>query len=577
MEIGSLTRRLTSGIPPIPRNRSVVACTATLMVVLLLVDARYGYGQAEAEPSTESRNQSSAETDAPDSSPGDSADADDDSGEDKGRPTPSPDKLLDEASAITDQVARIRGLPPRGPVEKGVKTREELRKILVEKLAEEQSKRQMRQEAAVYRKLGLLPEKFDYREAILDVLTEQIAGFYDQKTGELNIMVGIPLDLQRPAMAHEIFHAVQDQHFNLTRMLKPFDSREHGDFQLARSALVEGDATVLMIDFSLYENGTLPEGQTRSIVDIPMMANMLKQLDYDKLGAMESLGGEAGMEQLTGKKTDNQKDDAQEEAAQGQMFNSALSDAPAIIRRSLIFPYLAGMRFVIAMRADRSWEEFNKVYDYPPVSTEQVLHPDRYASRDEPVILEYDPGEAVPSHDKIYDTVMGEFQTRLFLEHHLEDREDAETDITPTEASSGWDGDRLLAYRRENGDPIVVHLSVWDTRRDAREYYDALDAVTAVRFPEASARTASGKYGSSVCYRHGGETDGERVYLERWGDAVLHVEGAPSALDEGNETDPTAYQMRQRVWETLDRRPFRDVYEERMAEQKEIAPEDSND
>jgi hypothetical protein len=557
-------------------------CAATLMGGLLLADAPDAYGQAGADPPTESPDKQTPETDAPDSSPDNNDEAGGDSSQDEGRPTPSADKLLDEASAITDQVARIRGLPPRGPIDKGVKTREELRKILVEKLAEEQSKRQMRQEAAVYRKLGLLPEEFDYREAILDVLTEQIAGFYDQKTGELNIMVGIPLDLQRPAMAHEIFHAVQDQHFDLTRMLKPFDSREHGDFQLARSALVEGDATVLMIDFSLYENGTLPEGQTRSIVDIPMMANMLKQLDYDKLGAMESLGGEAGMEQLTGQKgdgrnEDDQKDDDQKKDAQSQMFNSALSDSPAIIRRSLIFPYLAGMRFVIAMRADRSWQEFNKVYNYPPVSTEQILHPDRYASRDEPVILEYDPSEAVPSHDEIYDTVMGEFQMRLFLEHHLENREAPETDITPTEASSGWDGDRLLAYRKENGDPIVVHLSVWDTRRDAREYYNALDAITAGRFPEASVRTASGKYGSSVCYRHGGQQDGERVYLERWGDAVLHVEGAPSFLDEGNETDPTAYQIRHRVWETLDRRPFRDVYEERMAEHEENAPEHADD
>jgi hypothetical protein len=65
------------------------------------------------------------------------------------------------------------------------------------------------------------------------------------------------------------------------------------------------------------------------------------------------------------------------------------------------------------------------------------------------------------------------------------------------------------------------------------------------------------------------------VYLERWGDAVLHVEGAPSSLDEGSETDPTAYQIRHRVWETLDRRPFREVYQERMAEQEENAPENS--
>ncbi len=486
----------------------------------------------------------------------------------KGRPTPSAEKLLDEASEITDQVARIRGLSPRRDVDKGVKTREQLRDVLVDKLAEEQSKQQMRQEEAVYRQLGLIPEQFDYREAMLDVLTEQIAGFYDQETGELNIMVGIPLDLQRPAMAHEIFHAIQDQHFDLTEMLKPFSGREHGDFQLARSALIEGDATVLMLDYSLYENGTLPEGQTRSIVDIPMMANMLRQLDYDKLGAMEQLGGGGGMGALSGSQNDRQEN----EASPSDLFDSALSDAPSIIRRSLIFPYLAGMRFVIAMRSNQSWEDFNGVYDRPPVSTEQILHPTRYANRDEPVVLEFDPGRVLPAHDQIYDSVLGEFQMRLFLEHHLDDEEGIETDLGAEDATTGWDGDRLFAYQQKEGEPpLLVHLSIWDSRRDARQYYTVLDAVTGKRFPEASTRTASGKFGSSTCYRRGGdeEESGERIYLERWGDAVLHIEGSPSQLDEeGDETDPTTYQIRERVWETLDRRPFREVYEERMAEQE---------
>ena len=485
-------------------------------------------------------------------------------GEEKsGKPAPSARKLLEEAGAIADRVAQIRGLSKNHPIDKGVKTREQLRDILVEKLAEEQSEEEMRQEAAVFKRLGLIPPDLDYRKMILDVLTEQIAGFYDQKNGSLNIMQGIPLDLQRPAMAHEIFHAIQDQHFDLTQMLEPFSSRENGDFQLARSALVEGDATVLMIDFSLYERGTLPRDQIRSIVDIPMMANMLKQLDFDQLGALEKLSGQ---------KESEEKEPTPESAdTPTELFDSALSKAPTIVRRVLIFPYLAGMRFVIALRSGRTWNEFDEIYEKPPVSTEQILHPERYAKNDEPVMLFFDPSSVLEDYDKIYETVLGEFQMKLFLEHHL--KSDAGSDrkrsIDVEQAATGWDGDRLMAFRQGDRSPLLIHLSVWDSQRDATEYYNALVEASQRRFPEASTRTASGKHGASNCLRAKSGDGAERIYVERWGDAVLHIEGAPSKLNaEGNETNPTTYMVRERTWKTLDRRAFREVYRERMAEKE---------
>jgi len=551
-----------------PRRFAVVAAMAALAAVLSVPSASLR---------AESPDESTTDSDSPDredDSPAETTDRDVEP-PDGSEASPSAETLLEEASEIVAKVARVRGLDPTARIEKGVKTREELRDILVEKLAEEQSKQEMRQEAAVFRKLGLIPEDFAYREVILDVLTEQIAGFYDQQSGALNIMVGIPLDLQRPAMAHEIFHAIQDQHFNLTRMLEPFSSREHGDFQLARSALVEGDATVLMIDFSLYENDTLPRDDIRSIVDIPMMADMLERLDYDQLGALESLDGQ-GQNQ----KKDKPSPDRSEQSPDGpqtsvnsatDLFDSALSDAPAIIRRTLIFPYLAGMRFVIALRSGRTWKEFNEVYDRPPVSTEQILHPQRYADRDEPVVLSYAVDGAVPNGETIYDTVLGEFQMRLFLEHHLEGNQETGSEIDVPDAARGWDGDRLLALRQNDDQPpLLAHVSVWDSRRDAREYFEALTAVAERRFPDASTRTASGKYGESVCYRSAGEDRPERIYVEQWGDAVLHLEGAPTSLDtDGAETDLTTYQLREQIWESLDRTPFRDVYRRRMQEKKE--------
>ena len=543
-------------------GRLLVPLIAVICTVLAAGDLDSPVGEARAGDPPDAETSSSADEHAePPESESEESDA-----EKSGKPSPSASKLLEEAGEIAERVARIRGLATRHPIEKGVKTREELRKILIEKLAEEQSKRQMSQEASVFQRLGLLPLDFDYRQVILDVLTEQIAGFYDQKSGSLNIMVGIPLDLQRPAMAHEIFHAIQDQHFDLTEMLEPFSSRENGDFQLARSALVEGDATVLMIDYSLYERDTLPREQIRSIVDIPMMANMLKQLDYEQLGALEKLSGGQKASEESGQAGGEEEAEAQMPT---ELYDSALSKAPKIIRRALIFPYLAGMRFVIAMRSGRSWEEFNDIYESPPVSTEQILHPKRYARSDEPVMLDYSPVAVLQGYERIYDTVLGEFQMRLFLEHHLEggSGEDASRAVDIERAAKGWDGDRLLAFRNDQGLPLVTHMSVWDSRQDATEYYNALVEVAGRRFPDSTRHTASGKHGSSTCFHHEDDDHEERIYLERWGDAVLHIEGVPSKVDDsGNETDPTTYMLREQIWKSLERRPFREVYREKMEE-----------
>ncbi len=458
-------------------------------------------------------------------------------------------ELLDTAVEIAEQVAEIRGLELKAPIKKGIKRRDELRDVLITKLAEEVSDDQIAAEGEVFARLGLIPEDLDYKKMLLDVLTEQIAGFYDQKTKELYVMQGIPLVLQRPAMAHELFHGIQDQHFDILSLQAPFSSTENGDFALARSALIEGDATVVMFDFSLYESGTLPQPGKTSVVDIPLVAGMLKRLNFDDLTAIESMmGGAPGM-------------------GSESVAESALGKAPAIFRELLMFPYFAGMRFIVMMRIQKSWDAIDAIYDNPPVSTEQILHPERYVAGDSPVFLRYAPQKDVLSDQwkSIYDTVMGEFQVHLYLKKHLAEVEGAD----PSSASMGWDGDRLLAWER-NDRVLLSHLSVWDSEEEASEYYDAVVQTFGVRFPTASVENAEGKYGESTCLLR--EKANERVYVERWGDLVLVIEGAPSRLDEqGRETDPTLFMMRDQAFSTLERVDY-DRYIE-QARSKNAPPE----
>ena len=109
--------------------------------------------------------------------------------------------------------------------------------------------------------MGLLPSDADYEKLLFDLLTEQVAGFYDPYTQTLYIADWLPLEMQRPALAHEIEHALQDQHFDLKQFSQPL--KEDGDRQLARAALVEGDGTALMLEFVASSHGPRPRPDAR--------------------------------------------------------------------------------------------------------------------------------------------------------------------------------------------------------------------------------------------------------------------------------------------------------------------------
>lgn len=474
---------------------------------------------------------------------------------------PPVDELMSQADAIASQITQIRGLPLKAPMNKGVRTRQELRQTLLTRIAQEYSDEDIAHEELVLKRLHLLPQELDYKQTLIDLLTEQIAGFYDQQTKELYIMQGLPAALQRPTMAHEIFHVLQDQHFDILAMQAMFKNKDNGDFHMARSAMLEGDATVLMLDFTLYEAGSLPQENIKSIVDNPLMNTALTQLSSSNLDALESFMG-AGP--------------GDKESAQ-----SAMSRAPRIIREQLIFPYLGGLRFVIQARQGRTWQEFDQLYSHAPVSTEQILHPERYFAHDEPTILEFD--AAPTGASKIYDNVFGEFQLGLALKVQLKEpllNKLPPSPVDPYEAAEGWGGDRMVAYKLPDGQVVLVHLSSWDTPKDATQYYKALKASVERRYSDAAkpliTKGASAKYGQATCYTQtANTTTPRRHYIEQWGDLVLYIDGAPhSAPADAKAEDKSApvYTIRDAVWSSLKRVPFDQVRQQHIKQLKASAP-----
>lgn len=437
-------------------------------------------------------------------------------------------QLLAAADEIADEVAAIRGLAIKKQIKRGIKNKKELRETLLVKLAEEVTDAQLEGEADVMKAFGMIPQDLNYKQMLLDVLTEQVAGFYDQKAKELYVMEGIPLSLQKPAMAHELYHAIQDQHFDILSMQAGFNTTENADFSFARSALIEGDATVLMMDYQM--KGQLPPGQ--SVADLPMVTDMLANFNFSSLAAMEQMMG--------GTPDENQP----------SLSDSALSKAPLVFRESLIFPYFGGMRFVVQVKQGRTWKEFDEVYKNPPVSTEQILHPEKYFAQEEPIMLFYDVAKTLPDYTPIFDSVWGEFEWKMYFSSH---------GVDGTMAHAGWGGDSVRGYKK--GDNVIaIATTVLDSLSDSKEFYGSVDEVLKKRYPKATPIKESGKNGESTCYQIGDT----RAYVERWGDMVLLIEGVPSKVVDGKETDPTLYKTRQALWNSLKRRPFREVYNERL-------------
>jgi hypothetical protein len=357
----------------------------------------------------------------------------------KATPKAPKDALLAAADEIARQVAGLRSLTLKAPLQRGVLTRDEIGAKLKDRIGKEYTPDEVRQEARVLKRLGLLPADVDYEKLLLDLLMEQVAGFYDPFAGKLYIADWLPLEMQRPALAHEIEHALQDQHFDLKKFATPI--KDDGDRQLGHSALVEGDATAVMLEFQAQSMG-LPPDQLGELI-----AQMGKQL----------LSGSFG--------------------------NTPQFDkAPPFVKETLMFPYLTGLLFVESVRRTAPWPKVDDIFKSPPESTEQVIHPEKYANKEHPTRITPAPIAALGARKEVRRDVFGELVMKILFATAPPPPATAtskkggsgatlDVDVTALaeKAAAGWGGDREVAYADADGPVTVVDLSTWDTEGDAKE------------------------------------------------------------------------------------------------------------
>ena len=340
------------------------------------------------------------------------------------------EKLLARTDDVTKEVAKLRGLAPKRRIQRDLVDAAELKRRLVERTRRTRNAAQLAAEGRALARWGLVPRDADYAALVVDMLAEQIAGYYDptDRTLYLARRPGTAPDVwAEMVLAHEIDHALQDQHFDLVKFTDV--AATEGDALLARRALVEGDGVALMIEvFVAREGAPAPWGD-------PQVSATVQR-------ALAVASGE-----------------------------SRLARAPLALREQLLFPYHAGLEMVAALRRRRPWRAVDAAFARPPRSTEQVLHPDAYAADELPIAIGVAVPPALAGWDLAHHTVWGEAGVAVFLRQH------GVAAGTAATAAAGWGGDRVALFARRGArgrDDVGVWRSVWDTDADAIEAEEAI-------------------------------------------------------------------------------------------------------
>jgi hypothetical protein len=254
--------------------------------------------------------------------------------------TPKPEEQDDARRLIEQQTSELRGLSFKQPVNYKIIDRSELRQVLQQKVREVYSAQELRDYGRSLATLGLVPENTDLQDVIVGLYDEQVAAFYVPEERALYTFKDATFsgNLDRVTLAHELTHVLQDQNFDLTKF--PLKVKDDDDLALATSALVEGDATVLMTQ---YYGQHLDAG------------NVLGDL----------LGGVLGQD------------------------TAKFQAAPPYLREMMLFPYQEGAEFAMAVYLSGGNEALNEAFRHPPTSTKQILHPEKFLhNRRDPEAIE---------------------------------------------------------------------------------------------------------------------------------------------------------------------------------------------
>lgn len=414
----------------------------------------------------------------------------------------TPQEALELFASIDDTLAWLSkdtGYQIKKKVTGELASREQVAKYVDEKMNEDEDAKRLERSEIVLKKFGLLPRDFNLHKFLVDLLQEQVAGYYDVKTKKMYLLDWLSADAQKPVLAHELTHALQDQNFDLKNWETPkapkSEDKEEYTFDedeasTARSAVAEGQGMVTLVDYMLRGSGT-------TLAEAPQVA------------------------------------DAMRKAMTSSSDYPLLEKAPLMIRESLVFPYGDGLTFESALLQRGKDTAFAGAFRRPPQDTHEVLNVAAYLHNRPAqwlVLPDLRP-ELGSKYEKYDEGSIGQLDTRILAEQYAD--ESAAKDM-----EEAWRGGAYYAAGNKDAKLTgtarigLLYLSRWDADDSA----DAFAKIYADYLPQRYSSVKKVAHKDAAC----ADSDCKSSYFfqtEEGPVSIVRIDGAGVLVCEGFDFD----------------------------------------
>jgi hypothetical protein len=416
------------------------------------------------------------------------------------------EQLFRDVDTILSFASKDTALPIKHEVKRRLASREEVVSYLKKNMAEDKDVQRLRRTELVLKKFGLLPKNFDLQTFLVSLLEEQVAGYYDAKTKTVNLLDWVAPDLQRPVLAHELTHALQDQSFGLDKWLKRGsedldvkkdlkpDDITKDEYSEARQAVVEGQAMVVLVDYMLAP-------MHRSVADAPEIVDMLN-----------------------------------ESMANGTADSKVYQTAPVFMKEALTFPYRYGVQFEAELLRQQGKEKaFTSTFQNPPQTSREIMEPQTYLAGEHlaPLVLP-DFKRIFKNYERFDIGAIGEFDVAVLAEQYA--GPSVAKQIFPN-----WRGGYYYSVRPK-GNPAapleMVFVSKWSNAKAAAQFAGIYargmqQRYETVKPPPGSSLPADLKNLKTLGGDHTWTTEQGPVVIDVRGDTILVTESMePQITDE---------------------------------------------
>ena len=337
------------------------------------------------------------------------------------------DPVFAQINSIVKSLSEITGLSEKHTVPYGRMSKRQLRQFLGKRIKKTLRPEEIYADELALKMFGLVPQDFDLKKSTIDLLTEQAAAFYDYDEKKLFLLEDTSFSSETTTLAHELSHALADQHFDLGRFMEETPSND--DENLAHTAVVEGEASWLMIAYGLKQAGQAPDPtpeMLKTVVD----------------------SSETSMTEFP-----------------------VLKGSPLYIQQSLLFPYTEGTLFFDAVYRKMGKEAFASVFTNAPVDSAEIIHPERYFAHEKPSKPALPKLSLKEEGKEITEGSVGEFDHEMLVWQYAGAKEASA--LAPHLRGGQF---KILEVGKQRK-PVLEYASEWDTEAEAVKFFQWYEKI----------------------------------------------------------------------------------------------------